>query len=86
MTQPMAGPCDSPKLVTVKSVPNVLPLIVRRIMHVHYANTFGGPLTACYYERNSSESGLMTQLTPALQALDWLLRAAQQRQRLDHHR
>jgi hypothetical protein len=24
-TQPIAGPCDSPKLVTVRSVPRVLP-------------------------------------------------------------
>ena len=27
ITQPMAGPWDSPKLVTVKSVPKVLPLM-----------------------------------------------------------
>jgi hypothetical protein len=25
ITQPIAGPCDSPKFVTVKSVPRVLP-------------------------------------------------------------
>jgi hypothetical protein len=27
MTQPMAGPWDSPKFVTAKSVPKVLPLM-----------------------------------------------------------
>src|SRR5574344_2124361 len=32
ITQPIAGPWDSPKLVTVKRVPKVLPLIVARII------------------------------------------------------
>src|SRR4051794_17917202 len=27
ITQPMAGPCDSPKLVTAKALPKVLPLM-----------------------------------------------------------
>src|SRR3989344_9394152 len=29
MTQPMAGPCDSPKLVTVNKRPRVLPAMTR---------------------------------------------------------
>jgi hypothetical protein len=29
ITQPMAGPCDSPKLVTAKILPRVLPLMRR---------------------------------------------------------
>jgi hypothetical protein len=32
MTQPMAGPCDSPKVVTENSLPNVLPDMGARVL------------------------------------------------------
>src|SRR5216117_2786643 len=32
-TQPIAGPCDSPKVVTVKSVPRVLPDMDASLLH-----------------------------------------------------
>ena len=42
ITQPIAGPCDSPNVVTVKSVPRVLPDMCVSLLHRDFQRRIKG--------------------------------------------
>jgi hypothetical protein len=43
--QPMAGPCDSPKVVTENSLPNVLPDMDARVLSKRNGRFYQQPIT-----------------------------------------